>query len=47
MNKTEYFNEKIGEKYTVATHKSGLKIHVCEKKAFSAPMRSLEPNTVR
>lgn len=35
MNKTEYFNEKIGEKYTVATHKSGLKIHVCEKKAFS------------
>lgn len=28
-------NDKVGEGYIVATHKSGLKIYICEKKDFS------------
>ena len=34
MEKQIFENKKIGEKYTLATHKSGLKIYVCEKKNF-------------
>lgn len=34
MEKQIFENKRIGEKYTLATHKSGLKIYVCEKKDF-------------
>ena len=34
MEKQIFENKKIGEKYTLATHKSGLKIYVSEKKDF-------------
>lgn len=35
MNKEIIRNESVGEQYLVATHKSGLKIYVCEKKDCS------------
>ena len=34
MEKQVFENTKIGEKYTLAAHESGLKIYVCEKKDF-------------
>lgn len=34
MEKQIFENKKIGEKYTLATHQSGLKIYLCEKKDF-------------
>lgn len=36
MIKTEIKNDRLGEKYTVATHESGLKIYVCEKPVFKS-----------
>ena len=35
MNKQIIRNENVGEEYIVATHKSGLKIYICEKKDYS------------
>lgn len=36
MNKTEFLNKQLGEKYIYAVHESGLKIYICPKPEYSS-----------